>query len=98
MKAAAKSSKRERPKDGGIVWREKWNAFECLGCTEFEEIRDRRQRTPERLAMIRQMLVVDHTECWEFDDPQMALEARKHRKKKKLRENMDAQRVSWRGR
>lgn len=31
---------RERPANGGVQWHEQWNAFECYGCGEFEEIRD----------------------------------------------------------
>jgi hypothetical protein len=86
VKVVSIRKKRERPKDGGIVWRDKWNAFECLGCNEFEEIRDRKKRTPEKLAITKQLLVMDHTECWEFDDPEMARNARKHRSEKKRRE------------
>jgi hypothetical protein len=93
-----KTAKRERPEDGGIVWHEEYNAFECLGCGEFEEIRKRADRTPAKLAELREMLIADHTECWEFDDPRMARDARKYRKEKKRRENLAAQRVSWRGR
>ena len=54
---------RERPANGGVQWHEQWNAFECYGCGEFEEIRDRHKRTPEKLAEIRQLLVIDHTEA-----------------------------------
>lgn len=104
MKAAAKTSKRERPEDGGIVWHDRWNAFECRGCTEWEEIRCAHDRTPERLAIRRELLVIDHTECWEFDDPKMALDARKHRSEKKRREllkqqgaGLASQRAGWRG-
>jgi hypothetical protein len=93
----AKLAKRERPEGGGIVWHDRYNAFECLGCTEFTEIRDRHKRTPERLALTRELLIVDHTECWEFNDPKMALDARKHRSERKRRENLAAQRVAWRG-
>ena len=101
-----KQGKRERPADGGIVWHEKWNAFECLGCTEFTEIRKRADRTPGRLAELKEMLVIEHTECWQFDDPQMARDARKYRSEKKRRQNLkaraggalDRQSVSWRGR
>jgi hypothetical protein len=92
------AAKRERPADGGVVWHERLNAFECLGCTEFEEVRSAARRTPEALAALKELLIVDHTECWEFGDPKMARDARRYRKKKKLRENLAAQRVSWRGR
>lgn len=86
--AAARKAKRARPEGGGIMWREELNAFECLGCGEFEEIRDRHMRTPDKLAELKEMLVIDHTECWEFDDPKMARDARKYRKAKKLRANL----------
>lgn len=78
--------KRERPEDGGVVWHERFNAFECLGCLEFEEVRSAARRTPERLAVMRELLVADHTECWEFDDAKMARDARKYRSEKKRRE------------
>jgi hypothetical protein len=104
--ASVKKAKRERPEDGGIVWHEAWNAFECLGCGGFEEIRKRADRTPAKLAELKEMLIVDHTECWQFDDPKMAADARKYRKESKRRENLkaraagalDRQAVSWRGR
>jgi len=94
VKAAAK---RERPADGGVVWHEEWNAFECYGCGEFEEIRKPRDRAPDRLEELKELLVIDHTECWEFDDPEMAKNARRYRKAAKLQKNLAAQRVSWRG-
>lgn len=34
-------SRRPRPEDGGIVWHGRWNAFECLGCGEMKEVRQR---------------------------------------------------------
>lgn len=97
---------RVRPEDGGVVWHERFNAFECYGCGEFAEIRDRSKRRPDKLAEMREFLIIDHTECWEFDDPQMARDARKYRKERKRRENLkarasgalDRQSVSWRGR
>jgi hypothetical protein len=106
-KAKPGSRARVRPADGGIVWREEWNAFECLaGCEDFFHVGKAADRTPERLAVLREMLIADHTECWEFDDPKMAADARRHRKEKKRRENLkargsgalDRQSVSWRGR
>ena len=97
--AARKGAKRERPEDGGIVWRERLHAFECLGgCGEYYQVFKRADReNAETLATLRELLVVDHTECWEFDDPEMARQARKHRKRKRLAANLAAQRVSWRG-
>lgn len=96
--SSIKRVKRERPADGGMEWHYHLNAFECYGCGEFEEIRRRGDRTPDLLAELRELLVVEHTECWEFDDPQMARDARRYRKKKKLRENLARQAVGWRGR
>jgi len=88
-----------------MVWHEDLHAFECFGCLEFEEIHRRSDRTPDRLEELKEMLIADHTECWEFDDPKMAREARRHRKEKKRREllaqgtgaRLDRQAVSWRG-
>jgi hypothetical protein len=99
--------KRERPADGGIVWHDRLNAFECLGCGEFEAVGNRRLREdPEWLARHKELLVLDHTECWEFDDPKMARDARRYRTAKKRRKllksragaALDRQSVSWRGR
>lgn len=83
--------RRERPEDGGIVWHEALNAFECLGCTEWEEIRRRGDRTPEKLAELRELLIADHTECWEFNDPRMARLQRRFRKDVKRQKNLAAQ-------
>jgi hypothetical protein len=99
-------TKRERPEDGGILWHEKFNAFECLGCAEFTEIRKRADRTPDRLEELKELLVIEHTECWEFDDEQKARDARRYRSERKRRENLtarasgalDRQSVSWQGR
>jgi hypothetical protein len=96
-------AKRVRPDDGGIEWHEELHAFFCRGCLEYDEIRNPHSREPDKLAEIHEGLIMDHTECWEFDDPEMAKQARKHRKEKKRREllaagGLAAQRVSWRGR
>ena len=104
--ATLTKTKRERPGDGGMIWHERFNAFECLGCNEYEEIRKSADRIPDRLAELHELLVIEHTECWEFDDPRMARDARKYRKEKKRRENLraraagalDRQAVSWQGR
>lgn len=79
--------KRERPEDGGMLWHPRQNAFECLGCTEMISVRSRHiWMNPERLAEMRELLVLDHDECWKFDDPRMAAHARKYRKDRKRRE------------
>lgn len=96
MTATAVLPKRERPEDGGIVWRDRLNAFECLGCGEWEEIRKRLDRTPERLALLRELLVTDHTECWEYDDPRMARLQRRFRKEAKRQKNLAARRTRGR--
>ena len=103
MATTALKAKRERPEDGGLEWHEALRAFQCLGCGDWEEIHRHADRTPERLAELKEELIADHTECWEFDDPRMAREARKHRKEKKRREllanaGLARQRTSWRGR
>ena len=78
---------RERPEDGGLTWHPWLNAFECLGCDERISVRSRRVWTnPERLLELREMLILDHTECWQFDDPRMAAQARRFRKERKRRE------------
>lgn len=78
-------ARRERPDGGGIVWHARVNVFECQGCSEL--IAQRRQvwMDPEQLAMVRELLVLDHTECWEYDDPRMAKLARRFRKEVKRR-------------
>lgn len=98
--ASAAGSRRQRPEEnGGIIWHREFHAFQCLGCEGFHEVRKRREYDdPEFLASTRELLIVDHTECWEFADPRMARDARRFRKAKKLRENLAAQRASWRGR
>jgi hypothetical protein len=75
------AQKRVRPQDGGITWRAELHAFECFGCGEFIELRKRcENENPECLAEVRELLVIDHTECWLFDDPRMAADARRYRK------------------
>jgi hypothetical protein len=70
-----------------------WAAWASKRCTA-GGIRE----NPEELRRKREFLIVDHTECWQFDDPEMARKARKYRKRKKLEENLAAQRMSWQGR
>lgn len=106
MTMPAMKARRERPEDGGVEWHERFHAFECYGCGEYTEIRDPSKRAPDRLAELRELLVIDHTECWEFDDAKMAANARKHRSERKRRDNLksragralDRRGVSWRGR
>lgn len=97
-----KTEKRVRPRDGGMVWREDLCAFECLGgCGEFYQVWKRSDReNPETMAILRETLIADHVECWEYDDPAMARRARKFRKRAKLGRNLRVarQRASWRGR
>ena len=91
-----RSGRQDRPVDGGIVWHEQWNAFECLGCGEFEEIRKRADRVPEKLAEVKELLVADHTECWEYSDARLAKLARRFRKSLK-RQSLTAGTPSRRG-
>ncbi len=99
------TTKRERPEDGGMVWHAHLNAFECLGCTEMMPQRRAVWNDPERLAETRELLIVDHTECWEYNDARMARLARRFRKELKRQQllanggrGLAAQQVSWRGR
>lgn len=97
--ATAARAKRQPPEGGGVVWHAGIHAFQCLGCGEFDDIRSRRRyEDAEYLLSYAEMLVADHVECWEFDDPEMARQARRFRKEKKRRENLARQAVSWRGR
>lgn len=99
MGAKTKRVRPSRSEGAGIVWKAWIHAFYCEGCEDHIEIRSRREYDDaEFVASMKEMLIVDHTECWEFDDPEMARQARRWRKKKKLRENLAAQAASWRGR
>jgi hypothetical protein len=71
---------RERPEGGGIKWYAWANTFECEACGELHPQRRQTWTDPEQLAMVRELLVLDHTECWEYDDPRMAKLARRFRK------------------
>jgi len=95
--SAARKARRERPGNGGVVWHARVNAFECLGCGEWLPQRRAVWNDPEELAQMRELLIVDHTECWEYDDPRMALLARRFRKEAKRQKNLAAQRVGWSG-
>lgn len=79
-------TRRTRPEDGGIEWHPRINATHCLGCDEWESVHLVVWRDPEALASRLENLVLEHTECWEFDDPKMAADARRYRKEKKRRE------------
>ena len=94
MKASAK---RERPADGGMPYNDRLHFFHCYGCEEDIEVRHQVYIDPEKLHSFREMLILDHTECWEFDDPQMAADARRYRKAKKRRELLAKNNVQWRG-
>ncbi len=71
---------RERPADGGMKWHASVSVFECLACGELHAQRRQVSTNPERLLLVRELLVLDHTECWEFDDPRMARLQRRFRK------------------
>jgi hypothetical protein len=94
--------RRVRPDDGGIVWHARVNVFECQGCGDLMAQGRRTARDPERLAMTRELLVLDHTECWEYGDPRMARLARRYRSEVKrlmlLRSGVRDQRSGVRGR
>lgn len=74
------TARRERPEGGGIVWHARANTFECQACEELVPQRRAVWNDPERLAAVRELLVLDHTECWEYGDPRMAKLARRYRK------------------
>jgi len=104
---ATTAARRTRPAGGGIVWHDRLNAFECLGCGEYETVGSRRLRDdPEWRLRHKELLVLDHTECWQFNDVKMAADARRYRSAKKRREllkgraagALDRMQVSWRGR
>lgn len=78
------AANRSRPTDGGIVWHGRTNLYECLGCGEFMPLLGRRRsENPETVARIRELMVLDHTECWEYADARMARLARRFRKEVK---------------
>jgi hypothetical protein len=97
MTGSAKGEKRKRPEDGGMEWHADLNAFECLGCGETIPVWRRTWTNPEALASMRELLVIDHTECWEFNDARMAQLQRQYRKRLKREKNLAAQRTGWRG-
>ena len=69
-----------------MPYNDRLHFFECWGCDELIEVRRKIYVDPEKLAEYRELLILDHTECWEFDDPRMAADARKFRKAQKRRE------------
>ncbi len=78
---------RRRPEDGGVAWHARMNTFECLGCGDFETVRSRHVWTnPERLAQLKELVVLDHTECWQYADAEKAQQAGRYRKARKRRE------------
>lgn len=79
-----------------MKWHEREHAFQCRGCEEWIELRKRREyEDAEFVVYMREMLLADHAECWKFNDPKMAADARRFRKEKTRRGNLAAQRVSW---
>jgi hypothetical protein len=85
-------SKRERPEDGGVVWHGRLNAFECLGCDGMLTVRSHRVwNNPERLAAFRELMVLDHAECWQYADARLAAQARRFRKERVRRQLLAAQ-------
>jgi hypothetical protein len=91
-------TRRERPDDGGMLWHAHLHAFECLGCLEHEEVHSRTVRdNPELLRRRKELLILDHTECWEFNDAEMARRQRRYRKRQKREQNLAKQRTSYTG-
>jgi hypothetical protein len=71
---------REKPLGGGIYWHEKEHALECAGCLSLIEVRRVIYCDPELLATIRQLLELDHEDCWRYASAEAANNARIHRK------------------
>lgn len=79
-----------------MAWHARLGVFVCLACEEEYAVRSRAIRSnPERLMMFKEMLIIDHTECWEYDDPRMAKLQRRFRKELKRQKNLAARRVGW---
>lgn len=75
---------RLRPADGGVVWHHDLNAFECLACEEKIAVISRAVwLNPERLAIFRELMVLDHAECWQYCDARMARMQRRFRREVK---------------
>ena len=62
------------------MWHARANTFECQGCGDLMAQRRQVWANPEQLQIVRELLILDHTECWEFDDPRMARLQRRFRK------------------
>ena len=71
---------RERPMGGGVCWHEALRVFECLGCEERVEIRRCVYSNPERLAEQRELLELEHRNCWKYKTAELARNARRWRK------------------
>ena len=69
-----------RPLGGGVYWHEKDHALECMGCLVLIEVRRSIYSDPELLATIRQLLELDHEDCWRYADAEAARHARNFRK------------------
>ena len=88
---------RPRPDDGGMEWHHDINAFECLGCLDHISVRPSVYRDPEALLSMKELLVLDHTECWLYLDAAQARKARRFRKNSTRRKLLSAQKTVWRG-
>jgi hypothetical protein len=95
--AVVASAGRARPEGGGIIWHARVNLFECQACGGLTPMGRGAANDPERLAVMREMLVIDHAVCWEYSDRRMAQLARHFRKACRRHLNLAAQRVGWKG-
>ena len=89
---------RERPPGGGVYWRDEVHVFECLGCMETIEVPARIYRSPEALAEHREMLELDHENCWRYGSVELARNARRYRKDETRRKLLAqaGRRMGWR--
>jgi hypothetical protein len=71
---------RDKPLDGAVYWHEKEHVLECMGCLSLIEVRRVIYGNPELLATIRELLALDHEDCWRYASAEDARNARNHRK------------------
>lgn len=71
---------RERPLGGGFYYHEGEHHFDCQGCLAVIEVRRLIYGSPELLASIKQLLEMDHADCWRYASAEDARNARSNRK------------------
>lgn len=90
MRRPTHDDERERPLGGGMYWHEALRVFECLGCEERVEVKRYIYRDPERLAEHRELLEIEHDECWKYASAELAWNARRWRKEGRRRKMLVA--------